>query len=287
MPSEVAEAPRIFTKAPPWHGWVTADTFLLSLASGTFTIAALFVLLRPYEMDAVTRIAFYVVFPLMLGDLVCLVADLGDPLRFHHMLRTFKPGSPMSVGVWAISVFSVFAFLAFAAAVVDAPQAVVRTIAAVGLAPGLVVAAYKGVLFSGTAQPAWRKMRWLGAAFALSAPSMGAAMMLAIATSTGDFSAARIARYILMWLLVLSALVVRRVMGRPGAVGHLSDLENRAIILRTSLNYTTFIVAGLGLPIFLCIFSRGTPSVDAAIVALVLTGALLSRHYLVMLPHQS
>jgi hypothetical protein len=238
-------------------------------------------------MDAVTRIAFYLIFPVMLGDLVCLIFDLGDPLRFHHMLRTFKPGSPMSVGVWAISVFSFIAFLAFAAVIFDASQTVVRTIAALGLLPALVVAAYKGVLFSGTAQPAWRKMRWLGAAFALSAPSMGAATMLAIATSTGDFGPARIARYILMWLLVLSALVVRRVMGRVGGVGHLSDLENRAAILRTSLNYTAYIVAGLGLPIVLCIFSRGVASVDAAIVAIVLGGALVSRHYLVMLPHQN
>src|SRR5215469_13696439 len=171
MPSEVGDTPRIFTKAPPWHGWVTADTFLLSLATGTFTVAALFVLLRPYEMDAVARIAFLIAFPLMLGDLVCLIADLGDPMRFHHMLRTFKPRSPMSIGVWAISVFSFITFLAFVAAIPEAPQATVRIIAAVGLLPALVVAAYKGVLFSGTAQPAWRKMRWLGAAFALSAPS--------------------------------------------------------------------------------------------------------------------
>jgi Polysulphide reductase, NrfD len=287
MPSEIAKAPRVLTKAPPWHGWVTADTFLLSLATGTFSVAALFVLLRPYQLDAVARIAFYLVFPIMLGDLVCLVADLGDPMRFHHMLRTFKPGSPMSIGVWAISIFSFIAFLAFVAAIFDAPQAIVRTIAGVGLLPALVVAAYKGVLFSGTAQPAWRRMRWLGAAFALSAPSMGAATMVAIAASVGDFGAARIARYILMWLLVLSALVVRRVMGRVSAAGHLSDLEDRRAVLRTSLNYTIFIVAGLGLPIVLCVFSRGVPSVDAATAAVVMAGALLSRQYLVMLPHQT
>jgi hypothetical protein len=27
-----------------------------------------------------------------------LVLDLGDPLRFHHTLRMFKPSSPMSLG---------------------------------------------------------------------------------------------------------------------------------------------------------------------------------------------
>jgi hypothetical protein len=31
-------------------------------------------------------------------DLMMLVLDLGDPLRFHHTLRMFKPSSPMSLG---------------------------------------------------------------------------------------------------------------------------------------------------------------------------------------------
>jgi len=287
MPFETSAEPRIVTKAPPWHGWVTGDTFLLSLASGTFTVAALFVLLRPYEMDALARFAFYGVFPLMLADLVCLILDLGDPMRFHHMLRVFKPGSPMSIGVWSIAVFSLVAFLAFAATILELSHAVLRTIAAFGLVPALVVASYKGVLFSTTAQPEWRKMRWLGAAFALSALSMGAATMLAIAASVGDFRAGRLARFLLMWLLVLSALVVRRLMGRAGAAGHLSDLEDSRAVIRVSLHYSLFIIAGLGLPIVLCVFTKGAPQIDAAIVTLVLVGALWSRHYLVMLPHHT
>ena len=31
-------------------------------------------------------------------DLLFLVLDLGDPLRFHYMLRVFKPSAPMSLG---------------------------------------------------------------------------------------------------------------------------------------------------------------------------------------------
>jgi polysulfide reductase-like protein len=225
------------------------------------------------------------VFPMMLADLVCLVVDLGDPMRFHHMLRTFKPSSPMSIGVWTIAAFSFVAFLAFVAEILDMSEAVIRTLAACGLLPALIVAAYKGVLFSTTAQPAWRKMRWLGAAFALSASAMGSATMLGIAQILDDFSAARIARFILMWLLVLNALIVRRVMGRTGMMGHLSDVQTRTEAVRVSLYYTIFIVAGLGIPIVLCAFSRGTPRIDAIIVAIVMTGALLSRHYLVKLPH--
>src|SRR5581483_6903249 len=113
MSSDAPAPSRIVTKAPPWHGWVTADLFLLSSAAGTFTVASMMVLLRPWEMDALARAAFLIAFPLMLADLACLILDLGDPARFHHMLRTFKPRSPMSLGVWTISAFSFIAFLAF------------------------------------------------------------------------------------------------------------------------------------------------------------------------------
>ena len=43
---------------------------------------------------------------LLIVDLACLVLDLGDPLRFHHMLRVFKPSSPMSLGTWCLSAYS-------------------------------------------------------------------------------------------------------------------------------------------------------------------------------------
>jgi len=67
----------------------------------------------------------------------------------------------------------------------------------------------------------------------------------------------------------------------------LSDLGTHTTTLRVGLHYTVFIVVGLGLPIVLCALSKGSPAVDAAIVVIVLVGALVSRHYLVMLPHQA
>jgi len=53
---------------------------------------------------------------------------------------------------------------------------------------------------------------------------MGAATLLAITSSADDLSAAHILRFILMWLLVLNALVVLRILGRVDMAGHLSDL---------------------------------------------------------------
>ena len=74
--------------------------------------------------------------------------------------------------------------------------------------------------------------------------SMGAATLLAIASRAGDWSAAHILRFILMWLLVLTALAVRRTLARVGMAGHLSDLGSHTTALRVSLHYTVFIVFG-------------------------------------------
>ena len=43
------------------------------------------------------------------GGTVFLVHDLHRPRRFLHMLRVFKPTSPLSVGTWILSPFATFA----------------------------------------------------------------------------------------------------------------------------------------------------------------------------------
>src|SRR5262249_4961212 len=79
-----------------------------------------------------------------------LVADLGRPERFLHMLRVFKPQSPMSVGVWTLVVFSgsTTAGVLFKGKVGDAA-------AIVAAATGLVMATYTGVLIGAPAIPVW------------------------------------------------------------------------------------------------------------------------------------
>ena len=48
----------------------------------------------------------------ILASLYFLVADLGRPERFHHMLRVAKPSSPMSMGTWILSAYGPGAGLA-------------------------------------------------------------------------------------------------------------------------------------------------------------------------------
>jgi formate-dependent nitrite reductase membrane component NrfD len=108
-----------------------------------------------------------------LGGLVAsmwfLIADLGRPDRFHHMLRVFKPTSPMSVGTWVLTAFGPGVGAAAMNELV--PQRWQRTWPArllgrlarpLGLSAAVTapaVASYTAVLLSHTAVPGWNEVR--------------------------------------------------------------------------------------------------------------------------------
>lgn len=271
------------TKAPPWHGWVAADFFLSSLAGGVFAVAALCHLVEPVEFGPPARMAYVAAFVLVLADLASLIADLGDPARFHHMLRTFKPGSPMSLGVWITSAFAVIAFCACVLALLVPANfdAALRTVAAVGIAPALAMGAYKGVLLSATAQPAWRELRWLGAAFAASSGALGVALMLAMTSVTGRLWAASRLREALVPVLVLAGVGVAAV----GVEAH-GALRERLGARGLARFYVLVLVTGVLLPLLLAFRFHRAPT-DALIALLVVAGAIAFRHYIVVLPHRS
>ncbi|MBV8349038.1 MAG: polysulfide reductase NrfD, partial [Mycolicibacterium sp.] len=116
-----------------------------------------------------------------------LVADLGRPERFHHMLRVAKPSSPMSVGTWILTAYGPGAGLSGAAELM--PGALRRTrigkllrasarpagLSAAAIAPG--VASYTAVLLSQTAVPAWHEAHpYLPFVFTGSAAASGAGL---------------------------------------------------------------------------------------------------------------
>ena len=94
---------RPVTKPPNWHGLVTLDMVLNNLSTGLFLVAAVGELLDPVAFRPLAPLVYPLALLFLLGDLVCLVLDLGDPKRFHHMLRVWKPSSPMSLGTWVLS----------------------------------------------------------------------------------------------------------------------------------------------------------------------------------------
>src|SRR5271168_1243669 len=198
------------TKVPGWHGIIAWDALLNGLATGLFLAAAVSELAAPAVFLRVAKIAYPVALLLLLVDLGLLVLDLGDPLRFHHMLRVFKPGSPMSLGTWSLTIFSLPLTAAAALSLLaevgwDFEWARIAAVV-VGLLPGFASAAYKGVLLSTNAQPGWKDARWMGGYLTNSALLMGCAELLVLSALMGQAQATAILRTGFIVLLALNVI---------------------------------------------------------------------------------
>ncbi|BCL32612.1 NrfD/PsrC family molybdoenzyme membrane anchor subunit [Streptomyces aurantiacus] len=122
-----------------------------------------------------------------------LIHDLGRPGRFTHMLRVFKPTSPMSMGSWLLSVYGPLSGMAALTAVTGRlPRTGTAATAGAALL-GPAVATYTAVLAADTAVPAWHGAhRELPYLFAASATAAAAGMALA-AGPPGESAPARCA----------------------------------------------------------------------------------------------
>ncbi len=153
---------RQILKTPAWEDKIAYYFFAGGLSGGCALLAAGADLTGRPALRRGTRLAGLAA--LGAGGYF-LVADLGRPERFLHMLRVAKPTSPMSMGTWLLVGYGPAVGLAAASEVVPArwrrtlPGRLVRTLgrpaglAAAAMAPG--VASYGAVLLAQTAVPAW------------------------------------------------------------------------------------------------------------------------------------
>ncbi len=272
------------TKVPGWHGMIAVDALLNGMATGLFLTAAISELAAPAVFRHVTRVAYPVALVLLLVDLGMLVLDLGDPLRFHHMLRTFKPGSPMSFGTWCLTIFS----LPLTAAAGLSVLALVGfdfewlRIAAVllGLLPGFFSAAYKGVLLSTNSQPGWKDARWMGGYLTNSALLMGCGELLVGSALMGQTQATGILRTAFLVLLVLNVI--------PLALLFMDLRPAHARLYTSKRQWSVGALIALGtlIPLGLTFIDGGLLFLLVA-VAVLLAQSWLIRAVYVNIPHTS
>jgi hypothetical protein len=281
-PSVLGYADRPVTKAPNWHGLVTLDILLNNLTTGLYLVTALGETVAPATFGSVTRLAYPLALLLLFGDLVCLVLDLGDPWRFHHMLRVWKPSSPMSLGTWCLTAYAVPLTVLVALGLVPGGTAglewIRQPLLLIGLVPALGAALYKGVLFSTTSQPGWRDARWLGGYLVNSAVLLGGMTVLGLAVLAGDDRLVGILRWAVAALLALNLVVFLLL------VADLREALRQARSRRA--------LAVLGLLTMLCslvipfiLVVAGEPALMLGGVLLSVFGAGLVRFEIVRLPH--
>jgi len=180
-----------------------------------------------------------------------LIADLGRPERFHHMLRVAKPTSPMSMGTWMLAGYGPAIGLAAAAELVPkrwqgtVPGRLVRVLArpaglaAAALAPG--VASYGAVLLSQTAVPAWNaaheEMPFI---FTASSAASAGGLGMIVAPVSEAAPARRLATYGAVVELAASQRLERRV----GVVGEVYSAGPAARYLQRASTLTAAGVLG-------------------------------------------
>ncbi|HEY8322090.1 MAG TPA: NrfD/PsrC family molybdoenzyme membrane anchor subunit [Candidatus Baltobacteraceae bacterium] len=170
-------------KAPHW-GWnVVTYLFLGGITGGLGIVAAL---ADPRtrsgrKLRTTARVASLVV---ATANPLILISHLGRPERFLHMLRTFKPGSPMSLGVWGLVAYTGAA--AASTAIDDDRLTALQAIL------GAYLAGYTGVLLSATAVPLWGAGKThIPAACVCSGVASACALASAISSLTGNVDAVR------------------------------------------------------------------------------------------------
>jgi hypothetical protein len=219
-------AKRTITQLPNWEGATAWDIWFNNLSIGTFLVASVGALVSPMTFAPLTRYAYPLALVLLIVDLLLLVSDLGDPLRFHHMLRVFKLSSPMSFGTWSLSGYGVLLGLASVVAVLNWPlfvsvqvalvkanvwsliEGVGRVAAIIGIAPAVGGILYKGVLFSVTSQPGWKDARSFGGYITNSAIVLGCAAVLWLALISEQGTAVATLRIALLALLIVDAILL-------------------------------------------------------------------------------
>jgi formate-dependent nitrite reductase membrane component NrfD len=174
-----------FASPPHWEWWIAGYFFLAGLAGGCYVLATIMRMWGCAADTPLIRLGYLLPLPLVIVCAIFLTVDLGQPLRFWHMLINTTPGnaglnfkywSPMSVGVWGLTIFGFFSFLAFLES--RETLRLPSFVAAIGSIFALYIMGYTGVLLSVSNQPIWSDTYALGGLFLASGLSGSAALLV-------------------------------------------------------------------------------------------------------------
>jgi formate-dependent nitrite reductase membrane component NrfD len=255
--------------------------FLGGIAGGAYFTAAIADSFGSPRDARVVRIGYLLALPLVIVCGALLVADLGVPLRFLNMLRTFKFWDPMSIGAWVVGIFGAFSFVSALLSFATSPSRIAlrRRVGLIGMLFGFFLASYTGVLLSSTALPFWTQARLMGALFLVSGASTGMAAISLVMFLTGSSAAEGWAKVkkadrfsIICELVVLGLfLALLGSAARPITSGHFAPLF-----------WGGLVVVGLLVPLALDVLGHRGKGLAAVSAVLVLAGGFVLRYVMVM-----
>ena len=248
-------------KRPVWNHEVAAYFFLGGISAGSAVVGSLVEVFGGERRKRLARTAHYVSFATFLPCPALLIDDLGVPSRFHHMLRVFKPSSPMNLGAWAFAMHGAGAtatVMRMLAAEGKLPMVggllcmlPERLLAALGIPSSLVLAGYTGVLLGTTSIPVWHTSPLLGGLFTASAFSTGTAA-IGLAGSVAGCEDSQERQALTTLGLASGATEIALLVGylatsgraarpfREGQTGRLMAGAAASLVLAAALDFTSF-----------------------------------------------
>ena len=166
-------------KAPPWGGKVSAYIVLGGVAGSSAALGAAAQVLGGGRLGALVRSSRALSALTATAGAGLLMADLGRPDRFLHMMRLVRPTSVMNVGGYCLSTTA--GASAWALVLGGRCGRLGRAGRAAGVVAGIAgipLCGYTGVLLSATAMPGWNvgtrtlPPLFMASAAATSAPSL-------------------------------------------------------------------------------------------------------------------
>jgi formate-dependent nitrite reductase membrane component NrfD len=289
-----------FAVSPDWKWYILLYFFFAGIAGGAYVIGAMLRFTGGRGRDrGAERVAFLVAFPFVVICPILLTLDLGSPGRFWHMLINTTPGqgglnfvggSPMSVGVWALSLFGLVSFVTFLASLAEARGGgggIVRLMAGaggsllvlIGALLGLFVASYTGVLLSVSNQAVWSDTWTLGGLFLASGLSAAAVVVALFAGRRASPGTERSLAAADGWFAVVELVFVVLFFITLGAAGTAGTVLGHGWAL-------LWVVVGLGLLVSLLgLLRRGAAGAMAAVTpVLVVLGVFALQAVIIFSP---
>jgi formate-dependent nitrite reductase membrane component NrfD len=256
--------------------------FLSGLGAGAFLTAAGFRLFAGGRGARVEKIGAIAAPILLIPGLLCLMLDLGKPMRFFNLIRYFNPASVASWGVWTINIFLAIAVIYAFLHVIGKAKAA-KPLAYVGFVFALAVGFYSGLLlYQMPGYVLWHSAL-VPVIFLASAIASGLAVVLLLSGSA-DPEQTRLLSKVLAYAVgvdlilgLTEILTLSWSAGEKAAAGDVITSGGYGFLF-----IGVYLILGLALPLAVLIRQRPSRVVQVAASLLVLIGTLAMRYVIVM-----
>jgi protein NrfD len=181
-----------------WSWQIALYLWLAGMAGGAFCTAFLADRASGRKQKELLQIATWMGVPMVLVGALLLTLELGQGMRFWHLLTEFFTLSPMSIGSWLLLIWAAVGIVLIALWFAEAFESVeqqtgmfarvaswlrplvpaTEVLLWVAFVLSILLVAYTGVLLSATNQPLWSETWLLPALFVVSAISTGIAALI-------------------------------------------------------------------------------------------------------------